>query len=416
VHPEIDTPSNSSDASGELTENPDPETVTVAPSGPWPGLTEMAGVVTVNVVLAVWPPASTAVTVDPEVPPGTAKVQAKLPETSVPSEPLAQLETGTSSKVREARVVDTEKPVPDTVTVAPCGPWPGLTEIAGVVTVKVVEAVWPPTSVTVTVVPEVPAGTANVHEKSPEASVPSEPDVQLETVTPSKLRPTVLDTENPEPDTVTVAPSGPWPGLTDTDGVVTLNVPLAVWPPTSVAVTMVPEVPLGTAKAHEKSPEPSVPNDPPEQLDTVTPSKTSPTVLSTEKPVPETVTEAPTGPWLGLTKITGVVTVKLPLAVCPPPLVAITDVPEVPPGTANVQLKLPEEPVTNDPLEQLETETLSKTRDATDVDALKPVPETVTVAPAGPWFGLTEMAGRENVTPTPKLPPLTVKVGEDDQA
>ena len=75
-----------------------------------------------------------------------------------------------------------------------------------------------------------------------------------------------------------------------------MNVPVAVWPPTSVAVTIVPTVPLGTANVHEKSPETSVPNEPLVQLVTVTPSKSRPTVLSTEKPVPDTVTVAPTGP------------------------------------------------------------------------------------------------------------------------
>ena len=75
-----------------------------------------------------------------------------------------------------------------------------------------------------------------------------------------------------------------------------MNVPVAVWPPTSVAVTVVPTVPLGTANVHEKVPEASVPNEPLVQLVTVTPSKSRPTVFSTEKSVPDTVTVAPTGP------------------------------------------------------------------------------------------------------------------------
>jgi hypothetical protein len=149
------------------------------------------------------------VTVVPEVPLGTAKVQEKAPEASIEKEPLEQLLMVTPSNTSDARVVDTEKPVPDTVTVAPIGPWVGLTRIAGVVTVNVPEAVWPPESVAVTVVPDVPLGTANVHEKAPEESVPNEPLEQLETDTPSKTRPTVLDSENPVPETVTVAPTGP---------------------------------------------------------------------------------------------------------------------------------------------------------------------------------------------------------------
>jgi hypothetical protein len=49
----IVTPSNTSDVSVTDTENPVPDTVTVAPTGPWVGDTVTAGVVTVNVPLAV---------------------------------------------------------------------------------------------------------------------------------------------------------------------------------------------------------------------------------------------------------------------------------------------------------------------------------------------------------------------------
>lgn len=42
----------------------------------------------------------------------------------------------------------------------------------------------------------------------------------------------------------------------------------------------------------------------------VTPSKTSPTVLDTEKPVPATVTVAPIGACVGVTVIVGVVTLN----------------------------------------------------------------------------------------------------------
>ena len=103
-----------------------------------------------------------------------------------------------------------------------------MTVIAGVVTVNDPVAVWPPTSVAVTVVPAVPPGTAKLHEKVPETSVPREPLAQLAMVTPSRTRPTVLETENPVPATVTVAPCGPRPGLTVIAGVVTGNEPVAV--------------------------------------------------------------------------------------------------------------------------------------------------------------------------------------------
>lgn len=51
-------------------------------------------------------------------------------------------------------MLNTENPVPDTLTVAPTGAWPGLTEIPGVVTVTVTVtdavAVLPSESVTST--------------------------------------------------------------------------------------------------------------------------------------------------------------------------------------------------------------------------------------------------------------------------
>ena len=81
--------------------------------------------------------------------------------------------------------------------------------IAGVVTVNEPVAVSPVESVAVTVVPDVPLGTTNVHEKAPETSVPSEPVTQLEMITPSNTSATVLETENPLPETITVAPTGP---------------------------------------------------------------------------------------------------------------------------------------------------------------------------------------------------------------
>ncbi len=80
-------------------------------------------------------------TVAPEVPLGTANVQVNAPVTPVVKEPLVQLAIVTESKTSDDSAVDTEKPMPATVTVAPIGPCPGVTVIAGVVTVKVPPAV-----------------------------------------------------------------------------------------------------------------------------------------------------------------------------------------------------------------------------------------------------------------------------------
>jgi hypothetical protein len=95
-----------------------------------------------------------------------------------------------------------------------------------------------------------------------------------------------------------------------------LNDAVAVWVPTSVATTVVPDVPLGTTNVQLNDP-PVVPvvKDPLVQFVTVTPSKTSPTMLETENPMPDTFTVAPTGPCVGLTVIVGEVTLNVPVAV-----------------------------------------------------------------------------------------------------
>ena len=80
-------------------------------------------------------------TVVPAVPLGTRNVQDRPPELLVVREPLVQLEIDTPSTTNEASVVETENPVPETVTVAPIGPALGDTVIAGVVTVKTPVAV-----------------------------------------------------------------------------------------------------------------------------------------------------------------------------------------------------------------------------------------------------------------------------------
>jgi hypothetical protein len=169
------------------------------------------------------------VTVVPDVPLGTLNVQVNAPVALVVRDPVVQLLTGMESNSSEVRAADTVNPVPDTVTVAPTGPWIGLTMIVGVVTVKVPVAVWPPGSVAVTVVPAVPLGTLNVQLNVPVAPVVSDPTVQLVIALLSKVKDaSAVETENPVPETVTVAPMGPWVGLTVIAGVVTVNAPIAV--------------------------------------------------------------------------------------------------------------------------------------------------------------------------------------------
>jgi hypothetical protein len=83
----------------------------------------MVGVVSLNVLVATWPPTSVAVTVVSALQVlGTLNVQLKDPVALVVNEPLVQLVIVTPMNTRDFSVVETEKPVPDTVTVAPTGP------------------------------------------------------------------------------------------------------------------------------------------------------------------------------------------------------------------------------------------------------------------------------------------------------
>ncbi|MFZ0942923.1 MAG: hypothetical protein WAN54_03395 [Syntrophobacteraceae bacterium] len=393
----IVTPSKTSPTALDA-EKPVPDTAAVAPTGPWVGLlTVIAGVVSANVAVAVWPPTSPAVTVAPAVSLGTWNVQLNAPVALVVREPPVQVAMLTPSKSSPA-VLNTEKPVPDTVTIAPTGPWTGLTVIAGVVTVKTLVAVGPLASVAVTVVPDAPDGTENVHVNVPVPLVVREPIVQVVIAWESNTSDASgVDTENPVPDTVTFVPNGPWVGPTVIVGVVTANAPAAVWPLGSVAMTVVPNVPPGTLNTQSNAPVALVVREPLAQLTTLTPSKTSFSALVTEKPVPDTVTVTPTGPWVGPTLIVGVVTVNAPVAVWPLASRAVTVVPDVPLGIRNVHVNAPVPLVVKEPFVQLVIAFASKTKDSSAVDTEKPVPETVTVAPTGPWAGVTAMLGTVTV-------------------
>jgi hypothetical protein len=82
-------------------------------------------------------------TVVPDAPLGTLNVQLNAPVAPAVREPLVQLAAAIVlvSKTNDVSAADTEKPVPETVTLAPTGPCVGVTVIAGVVTVNVPPAV-----------------------------------------------------------------------------------------------------------------------------------------------------------------------------------------------------------------------------------------------------------------------------------
>jgi hypothetical protein len=179
----------------------------------------------VNFAVAACPPTSVALTVVPDVPLGTLNVQLNVPVALVVKDPLVQLVIVFESKTSDFSFVNTENPVPDTVTVEPTLPLVGLTVIFGVVTVNFAVAVAPPLLVALTVVPDVPVGTLNVQLNAPAEFAVNEPLVQLVIVLESKTSDvSFVDAANPVPATVTVEPTGPCVGLTVIARGVTVNV------------------------------------------------------------------------------------------------------------------------------------------------------------------------------------------------
>jgi len=145
------------------------------------------------------------VTVVPEVPLGTAKVQLNAPV----APELIDVET----------TVPSVNPVPETVTDTPFGPCIGVSVTAGTVTVNdtaVVDALVATSSPTTLYDPADSLGTLNVHVNVPLAlvvivvplAVPAVHPVAL-CNTPSNATVADDDTEKPLPVTVYVAPTGP---------------------------------------------------------------------------------------------------------------------------------------------------------------------------------------------------------------
>jgi hypothetical protein len=245
------------------------------------------------------------------------------------AEPTLQ-SSGVSTTLLKAKLAVelTVKPLPVTEKSPPIGPWPGDSAIVGTVTsngsefevVDVVRSV-----ATTSYGPGAAEGTRNVHENEPAAEVvTSEPDgvpsvhpgfVVGDRIDAPKVTRTPSLAVNPVPVMTNGAPTGPvaTAGLREIDSVVTWNDPTADWPPTSVARTVVPEVPDGTGNVQVNTPVAFAESVPELQVVTVTPSNTSDVIaVETENPVPRTSTGDPTGPWPGDTAIAGVVTVNEP--------------------------------------------------------------------------------------------------------
>jgi hypothetical protein len=189
---------------------PDPDTVTVVPTGPDVGATVTAELTVKvaeadlelpSVITTVWAPTAEA---------GTVNVApANEPVAPVLVVPPRLTDTPLNFAVNAE---DPEKPVPDTVTVIPTLPLVGLKVIAGL-TVNVAVAALALASVAVTVLPPLTAaGTVKVQLKDPKASVVTvEGTVTIVVLTNFTV--TVLEAAKPDPDTVTVEPTIPEDGL-----------------------------------------------------------------------------------------------------------------------------------------------------------------------------------------------------------
>jgi hypothetical protein len=224
-------------------------------------------------------------------------------------EPTVQLTAVSGVPLNSTWAVElTVNPEPETESALPIGPCPGSAARVGTVTVNVSEldVVIVVRSVATTAKgPGTDVGTANAQVKFPPEEVVTsepltEPTVQPIGETVAELNVTFADALAVNPVAVTwkVAPTGPIEGAIVIASVVTWKLPVANWPPTSVARTVVPEVPLGTAMEQENIPVAVVVREPRigQEL-IISPSNDSDASgVDTENPVPEMVTGDPTGP------------------------------------------------------------------------------------------------------------------------
>jgi hypothetical protein len=239
---------------GRLAPNPEPDIVTVVPTGPDVG-DNVSDDVTVNVAVAVLVPSLASTVWEPAVEAGTVNV---TPEND-PEAPVVTVAgvvvSGTPSYVN-VTVWEAPKPEPDIVTVVPTAPDVG-DNLADDVTVNVADGVLVPSLATTVWEPAVEAGTVNVQpDRLPDVFVvhvpPSVSAVPSYVAVIGRLAP------NPEPDIVTVVPTGPDVGDNVIDDV-TVNVTDAMLLKLSTATTVwEPAVEAGTVNVTpENDPDPS---------------------------------------------------------------------------------------------------------------------------------------------------------------
>jgi len=301
--------------------NPVPKTVTVTPLGPWVGVSVIAGVVIVNdaIALSKLPSDPVAVTVYAvaDAVPTIVTVQLNVP---VPETVAPQLVIVAPELIVVVMVTPGVNPVPETVTATPLGPWVGVNVIDWLLIVNGAVALSKlpsdPVAVTVyAVVDTVPViVTVQLNVPVPETVAPQ---LVIEAPELTVVR-IVAPGVNPLPETVTDVPLVPCVGESEIAGVVIVNDAVAVskLPSEPVAVTVyavADAVPvIVTTQLNVPVPETVAP-----QLVVIVAPELTVVVTVTPgvNPVPETVTDAPLGPWVGVSVIAGVVTVNVPLPV-----------------------------------------------------------------------------------------------------
>jgi hypothetical protein len=237
-------------------------------------------------------------------------------------------------------------------------------------------------SVAVTVVPDVPTGTLNVHVNDPVAPVVKEPTVQLELgiSTSSTFSPTRLVSEKLVPETVTAAPTGPCVGVTAIAGAITVNVAEAMFVPSDATIVCAPWATTGIATVHEKLPVAFE-----EQVESAdTPFSVKVIDLLAANPVPVAVVVLPTLPLVGLSE-RNACAVNVTEAMFVPSDAFIACAPF---GAAGIVTPHEKPPVAFD--EQVEVAGTPSSVKVIDLLAANPVPVAVVVLPTIPLVGLSE--------------------------
>jgi hypothetical protein len=200
---------------------PDPETVTILPTGPEVGLKVAVAIVTVKAPVNVWAPLFVPVMTMGWAPApieGTVIVPDKLPLPFT----VRVLVAAVPPTVTPEMVSESAQPDPETVTILPTGPEVGLKVAVAVVTVKALLNVWIPVPapvMTIVLAPVLIEGTVIVPDKLP---LPFTVRVLVAVVPPTVTPEMVSESAQPDPETVTILPTGPEVGLKLAVAVVTI--------------------------------------------------------------------------------------------------------------------------------------------------------------------------------------------------